>query len=254
MNLSGLIFLSELDAIRLKMGAELISLPTIVDWSLITPVENIMSIDVIPTDVGGKFIGLDGKRIIVYIRDYCSYYGKPKFHITNCHTLKMFQSRNAYQKYVGTNNTNGNFELNIKDNSGRVISSKTEKLEVCKNCLKLINYKEYSKVDWNTKEAIYAHFNLKEYLKNSNAIQPQPPKHNEFTSPINIYPDDFKQIAQKLKEQKNWTCQQCNKGYNYDKGSLHVHHKNERKDDNSEQNLEVLCKYCHQNRHKYRIA
>lgn len=82
---------------------------------------------------------------------------------------------------------------------------------------------------------------------------PAPPKmtqapkpiHTDITGPINDYPPDWKQIADKYKEDQGWQCEACYLDLDNQKSFLHVHHKNGLKYDNDPENHLALCIACH---------
>lgn len=62
----------------------------------------------------------------------------------------------------------------------------------------------------------------------------------------NEYTPDWSIISRKLREEYNWTCQNCQiQLENNLKRFLHVHHINGQKTDNKSANLKVLCIRCH---------
>ena len=63
----------------------------------------------------------------------------------------------------------------------------------------------------------------------------------------NDYVSDWENISSSLRESHNWTCQECEVqlSQGHLRKYLHVHHINQRKDDNSLKNLKVLCVRCH---------
>ncbi len=64
------------------------------------------------------------------------------------------------------------------------------------------------------------------------------------------YPENWKKIAEKLKEEANWTCQECGIKHNEEfkdgkKAVLGVAHLDQNRQHNKKKNLKVLCQRCH---------
>lgn len=82
------------------------------------------------------------------------------------------------------------------------------------------------------------------------------PSDNEFSARLNVYPKNWNEIARRMKEKFHYTCQQCQKNFSRytDKNQrVEVHHKNGLKWDCRDENLEVLCRDCHQSKHRHKI-
>jgi len=193
-------------------------------------------------------------RVLVHIKDVNMFnesYGLPKYHLSYCQTLQDQQSRNKYhERYVFTHNENGVFNLRLirgRDN----IEDKTAPLDVCKFCLENLawnNYKIYggSKTE---KESIFKGFNLKDFfIKYPKDILSVLPKHHEKVAPINQYPQNWKQIREKVLRTRGLKCERCNCTSNFS-SDFDVHHKNSVQYDVSDSNLIILCVPCHEKEH-----
>lgn len=67
------------------------------------------------------------------------------------------------------------------------------------------------------------------------------------------YPEDWEEIARKVKERAGWRCELC--GVPSGPGQiLTVHHLDRNKKNNSEDNLIALCQRCHLRLHGLRIT
>ena len=73
-------------------------------------------------------------RVLLYIRDKSSISSEmeyPRFHISNCSTLRQMRSYGRWQKYVVATSTNGIFKVNFF--KGYAPRTEWVKLRVCKN-------------------------------------------------------------------------------------------------------------------------
>ena len=201
-------------------------------------------------EISSEGIFYNGRRVILYIRDQVQYGDKIneyKFHLVDCATLKAMRNQNRYGKYVVSTSTSGKFKVNRIINNRPVESE--ERLHVCKHCLRRLNQQGYN--------FTYENFSIEEFFRimnenNSDNFQILPDE-NDLTAPTNIYPKNWDEISRRLKEKYNYICQECHRNFSDCKSLLHVHHKNGRKNDCRESNLEVLCYDCHQAKHNHKI-
>ena len=195
--------------------------------------------DLIFTDDGFYY---QGRRVILYIRDIQSYFGYeiqyPKFHITFCPTLKRMSTQGKSEKYVVSIRTDGIFKLNYT-NGKKILKTVKKNLEICRHCLKKINWKNYKFVSEYERENIFENFSTL-------------PDYDEETAPPNIYPENWKIISKILRTEAGYICSDCGKKI-LEPGKLHVHHRDGVKQDCFRSNLEVLCANCHQKRHNHKI-
>ena len=116
--------------------------------------------DVDLDDDGSLFV--NGERVLLYIRDIVAFGGVlPKFHIAHCFTLRKMVRQNRGDRYVVSKRTDGFFQMRSKS---KYAQTKEMRLEVCKNCLSTLNYKNYkSKHSWS-KQEVFDRFDLEEYF------------------------------------------------------------------------------------------
>lgn len=63
---------------------------------------------------------------------------------------------------------------------------------------------------------------------------------------IQWYPDNWRDIARKVKEEADWKCERCGYPHYPEHGyTLTVHHKDGDTKNNDPENLEALCQRCH---------
>jgi|GEM_PF-2001152 len=108
------------------------------DWKIILETKGI---DVDINDVEIKSNGLlhyRGEQILLYIKAASS--GSfPKFHFTDCSTLKNMKRMKRFYRYVVTQRKDGYFLMGVKNGYGLQIGEQLERLNVCQNCLDWYN-------------------------------------------------------------------------------------------------------------------
>jgi len=245
---------NKLNSLRDKMGAELIQWDSSSNWNSFDPfgfrsaLREKGEVDIPFSEINISKDGtleLYGQKILVYIRDQrYSYDLEYKFHIANCSTLIDAQRNQKYDKYVASVNVNGKFKVNLIHGNSWVEKDKEVKLNVCKNCLTALDYKGYRQ-NYGIKQAIYNSFSIDDFFQIYKKQTLKKPKHTNITAPINNYTPDFNTIANDLKSNKKYTCENCHKVFSQDKKFLHVHHIDGIKSNNSIRNLKVVCIGCH---------
>lgn len=211
--------------------------------------------DLIFTDDGFYY---QGRRVILYIRDIQIYFGyetqEPKFHITFCPTLKRMSTQGKSEKYVVSIRADGIFKLNYT-NGKKILKTVKKNLDICRHCLKKINWKNYKFVSEYDKEIIFENFSIEEYFETVNNDNSKNfstlPDYTEENAPLNIYPENWRIISKMLRTEAGYQCSDCKKFFEPNK--IHVHHINGIKQDCFRSNLEVLCADCHQKRHNHTI-
>lgn len=190
-------------------------------------------------------------RVILYIRDVYSYgngYGLPKFHVANCKTLIQMRQQGRSHRYVTSQNETGIFRIHHIINN--YPNPRDERLDICQNCLEALNYNYFSiKMPEIQKREIITNFSITEFFE----IYPKsffenPEKLPSYlTAPLNVYPNNWDNIAKQYKQEKGWQCEQCGINLSNDRSFLHVHHLDGQINNNDESNFKVLCYYCHAN-------
>ncbi len=205
-----------------------------------------------------KGIYYEGRKVLVYIRDQDINFREQKkesgykYHITWCKTLADMQKKGRSKRYVVSTNTDGKFKINYVDGT-QIVETVEERLHVCKNCLKQLNWKNYDNVSWARKERIYEEFSLEEFFEsNDNDNQLNfafIPNQTDITAPVNVYSPEWSVISRILRK-SHMFCTECRREVTIDEiGQLHVHHIDGDKSNNNPSNLLVLCEDCHQKQH-----
>lgn len=188
-----------------------------------------------------------GRHVLLYIQDHGSNIFKAlqdgsqgkKYHVAWCRTLIEMEISGRYDRYVATNNTSGNFY--IDGVYGNKYIKGEAKLNVCKNCLKHLQYQGY---DYSSGLRIFNNFSLEEFFKTYQSHFKKQPKikAHQFQSK---YTDDWSSISHRYRSSKNWKCEECGVDLEDNKKLLHCHHINGVKQDNHSWNLKALCVECH---------
>lgn len=191
----------------------------------------------------------------------------PKFHFTWCRTLENMKKRKRYERYVMLRNKDNKFKVQARDDrhSDAYVLDETVRLFPCMNCLagcrpsvnEEFGYDGYSK-RWPLQKKYEAseNFDIGTFLDenygtlktilHSSTIK-QKPKHTDRSVGANNYTADFVEISKNLRREHNWICSKCGVDMSQKKKGLQVHHMNGIKNDNSKNNLQVICALCHKN-------
>ena len=82
-----------------------------------------------------------GSRVLLYIRDVFSYHEQidlPKYHVSNCTTLKNMSEIGRSHRYLISARIDGIFHLNV--NRGKTLVVEKSPLNVCQNCLAALEF------------------------------------------------------------------------------------------------------------------
>ena len=202
-----------------KMGAPLIDFDTTtvfdhVDIDSILNTTSGIEIDIneieVNLDAGGLF-EYKGRQVLLFIPNHNPMYKSindvlndpmqgNRFHVSDCTTLKKMRETNRYNKYHVTQNLSGMFEIY---NDGNEDIKKDAKLHVCKNCLMMLNYKNYKNETNIEKNKIFNNFKINEFFETYSAFFEYLPniKNNNKILDRSITPSI---------NRKNYICKVCN--------------------------------------------
>ena len=191
-----------------------------------------------------------GRQVLLYIPDHSYKLEKVnanpelgnKFHVADCKTLNDMRSKKRFDRYIVTNNLSGDFDVTGMDSITRKELNSNIRLTVCKNCLSMLNYRNYKKS--KNKKEIFNDFSLNDFFEHYSTLFKYLPKHENLAYSAN-YTLNWKDISEKNRIKKNFTCESCKTSFITNKRLLHSHHINGIKSDNREVNLKALCIDCH---------
>ncbi|GFO73574.1 hypothetical protein BJAS_P4460 [Bathymodiolus japonicus methanotrophic gill symbiont] len=185
--------------------------------------------------------GVD-QQVLLYIEDHgwsiedaiYDIKKRRKFHVADCSTLQKKRGDGTFERYVMTNDFSNQFSI-----TGMEKKSVKVELQVCKNCLKSLNYKNYScNLD------VFNKFSISEFFATYSSFFASLP--SRFSGEDDgSYTDDWKIISAKYRASKNYSCEYCAVDLSKNKHLLHTHHKSGVKTDNNLYNLQALCIDCH---------
>ena len=246
------------NSLREQMGAELISWNPDGNWTSIdlgnllitTGVD--LNLEQIEPDRDRTLV-INGQKVVVYIRDQyrprdSDPEGLCRFHIADCSTLQQMRRQNRYQRYVAATRRDGLFIVNFLGDFGEGTREDNVECElyVCKNCLTRLNYNGYRRRRGGSERVnIWRRFDLREFFERYDTQISEVPTATDISDPPNEYAPDQNQISRDYRSRAGWTCQACFIDFRHRPEFLDVHHRNGRRNDNTDQNLVALCVGCH---------
>lgn len=214
-----------------------------IDWELPEGIE--VDIDDIETLQG--LLTYQKRHVLLYIQDHgwnvaevlAGRHDGRKFHVAWCSTLEQMKQNGRFERYVATNDCRGDFTITGSDQAGDRVSGKA-RLNVCKNCLRELNYDGYR----YDRKGAFARFDLQRFFETYSSYFPHKPLRLAGDQD-GSYTADWPDVSRRTREAANYTCQECGVRLDQHRNLLHVHHVNGVKTDNSGSNLKALCAACH---------
>ncbi|MGL5290441.1 MAG: HNH endonuclease [Vibrionaceae bacterium] len=197
-------------------------------------------------------LSYDGYQVMLYIPDQGEDIeavlenGKlgRRIHVAECSTLELMRNTGRFKRYDVISRVDGLFPVFGAMQGAKSVIKGEAALGVCKNCLKILNYKGYESQSFTTKEEVFDSFSFKQFFATYSSYFKSLPDSNTASSP-GTYTADWQTISSQLRSKLNYTCEQCGVCLVTDKRLVHTHHINGNKTDNSAENLRVLCADCH---------
>lgn len=166
-----------------------------------------------------------------------------RIHVAECSTLELMRQTGRFGRYDVISRIDGKFPVFGHNNKTRKDISGETDLGVCKNCLKVLNYKGFDSQSHTKKSDIFSSFSFEKFFEAYSSYFKNLP-----TSSLNKssnYTSDWPIISSRLRSELDYTCEQCGVNLTSNAKLLHVHHINGNKADNSRGNLRALCADCH---------
>lgn len=185
-------------------------------------------------------------QVVIYIQDHSYNFqgaldspdNANKFHVSECSKIREMRSSGRFERYIMTNNSSGSFYITGGWRDGEYV-----RLNVCKLCLGMLNYKGYQQKSRHEKNDIVKLFQAEEFFEKYSSFFEGFPKRKPGAK--EGYTGDWKDISRRMRESVGFHCQECHVDLNIHPHLLHVHHINGVKTDNRKENLQVLCADCH---------
>lgn len=202
-------------------------------------------------DGAGGLLSYQGRQVLLFLPKQFNditlvksdYTKGNKFHISDCSTLQQQIKRGTFKNYSATNNLHNKFRVYGFDHNNERDEFDTQ-LNVCQNCLKKLNYKNFNHENWNNKRDIVKNFQIDEFLETYSTLFEYLPDVYESTS-NKEYTNDWNTISKNYRESKKYICETCDTSFIEYKNLLHTHHINGIKSDNNINNLKAVCVDCH---------
>lgn len=213
--------------------------------------------------ISNGLLSYKGRQVLLYIQDHSwnishvlknGSKGK-KYHVAYCKTLEEMHSKGRFERYVVKNDMSGLFFITGEEyipgsKRKRHIEGSAE-LNICKNCLKYLNYKGYQ--EKSKQSEIFNNFSLEEFFKTYHSHFKHKPKRIAGSDRDGTYTKDWSEISRFYRSSVSWVCEGCGVNLVNQKDLLHTHHRDGVKSNNATSNLQALCIECHSKQPNHHI-
>ena len=118
-----------------------------------------------------------GEAVVLYIRDQTSVpshgVSTYKFHLSECSTIRSMRSRSLYGRYVVSNRDDGRFPA--KASGWHRDTTRLVRMQVCRNCLKSVDWDGYGSATYLDQEQIVQRFDIRAYFDVYRNVRNRPP-------------------------------------------------------------------------------
>lgn len=225
----------------------------------IVPIEitGILGKDIQLGDIDGSngILNYDGHQVMLYIPDQGNNIsmviadgkqkGAKRVHVAECKTIISMRERGRFNdRYDVSNRIDGFFSVFGSDYQTQQEVRGEADLAVCQNCLCLLNHLNFPDLTWGAKTQFINTFSYSKFFETYSSYFKSLPKSTVgFQS--GGYTADWPSISSKIRNELDYTCEQCGVDLTHHSKLLHVHHINGNKANNSPENLRALCADCH---------
>ncbi len=241
-----------------QMGAEQMEPPPIrpLDSEPLDQIDIVLSetgIDVDLNDINTLtgLLAYKDRQVLLYIQDHGRQIrnvlrdgslGK-KYHVAFCQTLSEMKAKGRFERYVATTKTSGEFLISGFNIQTRKPDQGEARLQVCKNCLRYLNYQGYQQGHQQNYK-VFLNFSLAEFFATYSSFFPHLPSRMAGEND-SLYTPDWPLISGQYGAERNFCCESCGVNLTDHKRLLHTHHRSGVKTDNRPANLQALCLDCH---------
>jgi hypothetical protein len=251
---------AQLDALRAKIGAPIrLYAPTLSSDTLTVAEIDALAREGLDIPLQDVTILDDGtlvyknRRVVLYIRDVKQYRKTeveefPRFHVSNCDKLQEMRSNNRFERYVVATRETGVFQINLKRYNSGTFEKSERGLNVCQLCLSKLNWDGFKQIgnDRSRRRDFVTNFKLAKFFEvYPQNIMTHEPRHDAISAPVNDYGPEFRLVADRLKRERGYRCDECGADLSKLRRFLHAHHKNGQQHDSSDANIAILCVIDH---------
>jgi len=199
-------------------------------------------------DGSNGVLNYDGHQVMLYIPDQGDNIdavlenGKDgtRLHVAECSIIELMREKGRLKRYDVISRIDGSFPVFGFNDEGE-IEGHTD-LQVCKSCLKLLNYQGCNTQPEAINRKVFEMFSFEQFFETYRSYFKTSPA--KIAKSSTNYTDDWYSISSKLRNELDYKCEQCQVDLRSDKTLLHTLHLNGNKANNKRSNLKVLCADC----------